>query len=226
MSIELNPEVKPLSQVPSEVKPELKPIVSTKPTKPTKHFNPEAKAFVPEKKPTALDLHPCVNCGKSCKGKQCRECHVKMIQSECADCKTHFNARRKDGTMRKRCLECQEGYNKKYIRKCPDCTTEFHDLSHKYETCLQCYKNRQEAKKVEYEKIKVEREYKNKERSDKWENEKKDCYNRGCKNMTIYKFCKTCNDDRKHLNNNFMTYTCQDCGYRGRGDYTLCMKCA
>ncbi len=206
MSIELNPEAKPF--VPAEKVP----------------LNPEAKPFVPAAKKNVIDLHPCVNCGKACKGKQCRECHLKMIQSNCVDCDVSFNARRKNGTMRKRCENCQEGYNEKYIKNCPDCETEFHDLSEKYKTCLPCYKNRQETKKQEYEKREAEREVKRKEAAERFEKEKKECYNRRCKNMTIYKFCKPCNDDKKYLNN-FMTYTCTSCGYRGRGDYTLCNRC-
>ena len=177
------------------------------------------------------DLHPCVNCGKKCKGKQCRDCHIKMIQANCVDCDTLFNARRKNGTMRKRCLTCQDIYNEKYIRKCPDCNSEFHDLSDKYETCLVCYKNRQEKKKLEYEKIKTERDAIRKEKDDrnkeKWENsEKKDCFTEKCKNITIYKFCKECYENKNYVSNSYMTYTCRMCGYRGKGDYTLCGKCS
>lgn len=200
-----------------QLNPEAKPFVPT----PESTLNPEAKPFVL----AAPDLHPCVNCGKTCKGKQCRDCHIKMLQANCIDCGTAFNARRKNGSMRKRCTDCQEGYNDKYIKKCPDCQADFHDLSGKYKSCLPCYKNQQEAKKAEYEKREAERAAKRKEATEKFDKDKKECYNRVCKNMTIYKFCKKCNDDNKYLSN-FMTYTCQSCGYRGRGDYKLCQGCA
>lgn len=213
----------------NQLNPEAKPFVPVAERVEKAQLNPEAKPFVPSSskaKTIASDLHPCVNCGKACKGKQCRDCHLKMIQSKCIDCDNSFNARRKDGTMRKRCVECQDSYTEKYIKKCPECETDFHDLSGKYKSCLPCYKNQQEVKKAEYEKREAEREAKRKEAAEKWDKEKKACYSRGCKNMTIYKFCKPCNDDKKYMSNNFMTYTCQDCGYRGKGDYKLCRDCA
>ena len=175
-------------------------------------------------------LHPCINCNKNCMGKQCRDCHIKMLNSECIDCNRTFNARRKNGTMRKRCLGCQTDYNKKYVRKCPECNSEFHDLSNKYSVCLPCYKNQQENKKLEYEKIKTDREAIRKDNDEinknKWENsEKKECYTHNCYNITIYKFCKKCYDMKNDVNKRYMTYICQDCGYRGIGDYNLCIDC-
>ena len=74
-------------------------------------LNVNAKPFVPvvnTTKKLSDDLHPCINCGKTCKGKQCKECHFKMFQSKCIDCDQVFNALRKNGTMRKRCEKCQE----------------------------------------------------------------------------------------------------------------------
>ena len=185
-------------------------------------LNVNATPFVPQEvneNPQVIELHPCVNCGKTCKGKQCRECHLKMFNSNCIDCDKSFNALRKNGTMRKRCNKCQNEYNQKYIKKCPDCNEEFHDLSEKYKTCLKCYKNFQENKKLETEKKRVTKEKQTNER------EKKQCYNRNCKNMTVYKFCKTCNDNKSYLENTYITYKCQECGLRGMGNYSLCIDC-
>ena len=56
-----------------------------------------------------------------CYGFQCKNCHIKMIaekQSNCIDCTKPFNAKRKNGTFKKRCFGCQDNYNKKYISKC------------------------------------------------------------------------------------------------------------
>ena len=54
-----------------------------------------------------IELHPCQYCGNTCKGKQCRECHLKMVekkQGTCINCKNTFYALRIDGTKRQRCL--------------------------------------------------------------------------------------------------------------------------
>jgi hypothetical protein len=117
-------------------------------------LNVNAKPFVPAvdtANNAPSELHPCVNCGKTCKGKQCRECHFKMFQSNCVDCDKVFNALRKNGTMRKRCEKCQKDYNDKYVKKCPSCDTEFHDVSGKYKSCLDCYKTKKEQEKQRIE---------------------------------------------------------------------------
>ena len=53
----------------------------------------------------------------------------------------------------------------------------------------------------------------------------KDCKTKGCKNKTAYTFCIKCNDYNKNLSSTYMTYTCEVCGIRGRGDYKLCEIC-
>jgi hypothetical protein len=219
MSSQLSPEAKPF--IPSNEVIEVT----------TSQLNPEAKPFMPSNEviqPTVDPaLHPCVNCGKTCKGKQCKDCHLRMIQSNCSDCEKPFNARRKNGTMRKRCGSCQDDYNEKYIRTCPGCSKEFNNFGKNYQACLDCYKNRKENEKKEFERIKAEKEEKRQARREEFEKmDKKNCQSRGCKNMTPYKFCKPCNDDRKYLDNNYMTYTCGECNRRGRGNYTLCRDCS
>lgn len=181
-------------------------------------LNVNATPFIPAVNTVTKDLHPCVNCGKTCKGKQCRECHFKMFQSTCIDCEKVFNALRKNGTMRKRCESCQEDYNTKYVKKCPSCNIEFHDISGKYKSCLQCYKDGKEREKEE-----KKQRFQNK--GIKESKEEKECYNRDCKNTTIYKFCKKCNDNKKYLDNTYMLYTCKGCGLKGHGDYSFCKDC-
>jgi hypothetical protein len=92
-------------------------------------------------------LHPCQYCQKICKGKQCKDCHFKMIEKKqniCIDCNNTFFALRKDGTKRKRCTDCQEEYNKKYISVCPVCKEDYHaflDDGRIFDKCYNCYKN-------------------------------------------------------------------------------------
>jgi hypothetical protein len=99
-----------------------------------------------EEKPER-QLHPCQYCETLCFGSQCKNCHLKMIaekQSVCVDCNNYFNAKRKNGTYRKRCFGCQEQYNMKYISKCISCNSDFHaylDDGRIFNKCLPCYKN-------------------------------------------------------------------------------------
>lgn len=92
------------------------------------------------------ELHPCQYCETSCYGYQCKNCHFKMIenrQGNCVDCNKVFNAMRKNGSFRKRCLDCQNIYNTKYIAKCVTCNNDFHaflDDGRSFEKCLPCYK--------------------------------------------------------------------------------------
>jgi hypothetical protein len=92
------------------------------------------------------ELHPCQYCGKTCKGKQCKECHLKMIknrQGNCMDCNNLFLAVRLDGTKKKRCLECQKEYNNKYISNCYLCGNDYHAFledGRVFDKCYDCYK--------------------------------------------------------------------------------------
>jgi len=104
--------------------------------------------------------------------------------------------------MRKRCEKCQQDYNDKYVKKCPS-----------------CYKT-----KKEQEKQRIEIREKKEKRESKEPREEKECYNRDCKNTTIYKFCKKCNDNKKQLDS-YMVFTCKGCGLKGRGDYSYCSDC-
>lgn len=91
-------------------------------------------------------LHPCQYCEKSCYGKQCKECHLKMIEKQqgvCLDCHKTFFAIRKNGSKRRRCLDCQDAYNNKYIAECPDCKMTYHaymEDGRVFNKCFTCYK--------------------------------------------------------------------------------------
>jgi hypothetical protein len=92
------------------------------------------------------DAHPCQYCGNSCYGKQCKQCHLKMLDSQkgvCMDCNVSFHAVRRDGSKRRRCTECQTAYNNKYISQCPDCNNTYHaymEDGRVFEKCFGCYK--------------------------------------------------------------------------------------
>jgi hypothetical protein len=100
--------------------------------------------IIHEKKPK--ELHPCQYCDALCYGKQCKDCHFKMLETQkgiCLDCHKTFHAIRKNGSKRRRCLECQEAYNKKYIAECPECLNTYHAFMEDgrvFEKCFNCYK--------------------------------------------------------------------------------------
>lgn len=142
---------------------------------------------------TVKESHPCQYCSKPCFGRQCKECHLKMIQSQqsnCQDCDIVFAAQRRDGTKRKRCMDCQEKYINKYISICPDCKNSYHALlddGRFFEKCYTCYK-------------------KSFHNCEKCEKQTKDIYSlcRDCyfqdKQIRLQKECSICND-----------FTCQEC---------------
>jgi hypothetical protein len=80
-------------------------------------------------------LHPCKYCGNTCRGKQCKQCHIKMIsrQNECLDCKKHF--------ISLRCDDCNEKHKHKF-NKCPECDINYLNISKDgkiFEKCYECY---------------------------------------------------------------------------------------
>ena len=109
--------------------------------------------IIPENNSTApvetikKDSHPCQYCGNPCYGKQCKQCHLKMLESQkgiCVDCDVTFPASRRDGSKRRRCYDCQLTYNNKYISECPDCKQTYHaymEDGRRFNKCFPCYKN-------------------------------------------------------------------------------------
>ena len=54
----------------------------------------------PKKDVKSSNIHPCPYCNVPCFGKQCKNCHNKMIEdknAECIDCTEQFYALRRDG---------------------------------------------------------------------------------------------------------------------------------
>ena len=150
---------------------------------------------------TYLEPHKCLYCEKLCYGKQCKECHLKIINEKdgvCRDCKQGFkNATRKNGTKRQRCTPCQLLYNEIYIRSCPKCDNEyraFSDSGKRYSTCFECYKNsfRKCAKcdnKIKEPYLYCLECYNNKNSL------LKKCKTADCTNDTRYVFCESCNEN-------------------------------
>ena len=136
--------------------------------------------------------HPCQYCTKPCFGKQCKECHLKMVQTQqgnCQDCDKSFAAQRKDGSKRKRCMDCQEKYINKYISNCPDCNNSYHALlddGRFFEKCYSCYK----------------KSFHNCEKCEK-------------QTKVIYALCRDCyfveKQQRYQYCNNCSDFTCMDC---------------
>ena len=152
------------------------------------------------------ELHQCPNdgCENSCFGKQCSECHIKMINErsnnfkDCCDCEKSFYAIRKDGSFRMRCRSCQEEYNNKHISICNFCGNSYHAKlanGKVYNKCYYCYQKSintscetcgdksfgQKFCKPCYESTKQYHTY-----------EKKKCDNTGCSNITTYPLCTSC----------------------------------
>ena len=153
------------------------------------------------------ELHPCPNegCENSCFGKQCSQCHVKMINDKlnnfkkCCDCEKQFYAIRKEGTFRLRCRDCQEEYNTKYISTCSGCGNTYHSKltnGKVYDKCYECYQVSintccetcgaksfgQKFCKPCYEKT----------RQNFYTYENKKCNNSWCENITTYPLCSAC----------------------------------
>ena len=99
------------------------------------------------KKTFNVETHPCQYCEKSCIGKQCKDCHLKMVaksKSKCQDCEQIFFATRKDGTLRDRCKECQNKKNKEFMAMCPGCNVYYHAIlkdGRIFDKCFDCYKS-------------------------------------------------------------------------------------
>ena len=114
------------------------------------------------------ELHKCPYCDNTCFGIQCKQCHLKMLESQqgtCTDCSKEFHALRKDGSKRRRCITCQGVYNDKYISKCPICSCSYHaslDDGRIFDKCFSCYKksfhqcsNCDRTTKIEYDLCKI-----------------------------------------------------------------------
>lgn len=192
--------------------------------------------------------HPCQYCGKQCFGLQCKDCHLKMMserEGKCTDCGNIFMAIRKDGTMRVRCLPCQEVYNKTYIAKCTDCGDDYNTKSKDgrfFDKCYSCYKKKftkckscDESTLVEYplcktcyvsnKKIPLHLGISSSKGSLKKFDEH-ECNTTGCNKMTTYFYCKPCSISSRQVSDTYMVSRCQhkNCGQRFKGNYMFCLN--
>lgn len=190
--------------------------------------------------------HPCQHCGKICYGKQCKECHLKMIairDAICCDCSNSFPALRKDGTKRVRCYDCQEIYNATFIADCRTCGDKFHKKNkdgREFNECLPCYKRKfvkctdcDNTTLVDYpmckscyatkKESKKERTPPHRQQKTK-EYELRKCATSDCPKMTTYKNCSDCNNNYMSVANQYMLSVCQydGCGLRYKGYYKFC----
>jgi hypothetical protein len=166
--------------------------------------------------------HPCQYCSKSCFGLQCKECHLKMIavnNADCLDCKTSFKALRPDGTKKKRCFDCQKSYSETYYKNCPKCNDVFRcmlDDGRAFDKCFKCYSEVKEENKKKYEsRRKAELEE---------EENTKPCNTTGCFNKTKFSFCSPCFRTKKNTEDSYMISRCIVCNYRIKGNYRYCSE--
>lgn len=173
------------------------------------------------------ESHPCQYCDKPCYGKQCKDCHNSMIakqSGQCTDCNETFRALRQDGTMRKRCLKCQEEYTKSFISVC-SCGTEYHNKTkdgRAFDKCFNCY-NAQFKKCAKCDNKTLSKYSLCKECNDKKiKTEMRKCIS--CVKMTLFTYCKECNNSNREMKNMYMMSVCQSkgCSERYRGDYKFC----
>ncbi len=165
--------------------------------------NSENKAESIEKIVENKFLHPCKYCGNICKGKQCKQCHFKMMSRthECTNCKNTFVALR--------CFTCQDSYNKNNISICPECGDSYVSVSKDGKVFDKCYKcnmtmfskcqkcNRRCLKQYTYCKPCFE-----KMRNDNVDLPINNCKTVGCENTTQYVFCKDCYKNYNFVNKN------------------------
>ena len=163
---------------------------------------------------------PCQYCGKNCFGLQCKDCHLKMVaanNAECLDCKVSFKALKKDGTKRKRCFDCQKIYNDTYYKNCSKCNDNFRcmlDDGRVFDKCFKCYNEIREENKKNYE---------NRRKASEEENTKP-CTTKGCVNKTKFSFCSTCFRNKKNTEDSYMISRCIVCNYRIKGNYKYCSE--
>ena len=204
-----------------------------------------------ESNTTINNLHPCQYCGNPCRGKQCKECHLKMVnnkQGNCIDCKKTFYALRSDGTKRQRCFDCQNNYNLKHICKCPICNIDYHAFledGRVFDKCFKCYQEnltecKNCSKKISNNQPLCRQCYHNEKNNlnllsindskldDEYENtyktHERTCRTKNCMNITKYTYCKDCYIKNKQNNNIFSI--CESCTYKGIGKFKLCEDCS
>ena len=155
---------------------------------------------------------------------------IEKKQTTCIDCNSIFNGLRPDGSMKKRCFECQKSYKITHIKNCEDCSKEFHSVlsdGRTYNKCFDCYQKGinkcNNCGKRTFKDLPLCSDCYQQERSKK-SYEEKPCKNSFCENTTTYTFCSKCKSN-KELENQYMISTCEDCGYKYKGNFKICQDC-
>ena len=137
------------------------------------------------------EIHPCKYCGNSCKGKQCKQCHFKMLSrnQDCIDCNIKFTSLR--------CFSCQNFHNKNNLSTCPDCGNLYSSMSKdgkSFQKCYDCYQNGfSNCKHCNKRCFKEYSFCKNcTDVLNKTENVETTCKSKDCNNKTNYDFCAEC----------------------------------
>ena len=147
--------------------------------------------------------HLCTICNENqCFGKQCKICHLKMIETyymDCPICEEKFRHKTEDGRTFDKCLSC---FSKK-IQKCQDCNKN--TIPEKFLRCVECKEKFRKLPPYEGAEL-------------------KDCSNKVCKNTTYYSECSSCFKVRRDLESQYLISTCSvmDCNYRGKGNFKFC----
>ncbi len=186
---------------------------------------------------TIKKLHPCQYCKKQCFGKQCSNCHKKMIEKLsgiCIDCNQSFPASRNDGTKFTRCSDCFKQYKSTYFSNCITCKKEFNSTladGRKFEKCLECFKSKlkicKKCNKHFNSNFNICDDcFKTKEQKQPISEDKflQECKTKNCTNLTTSSLCNNCNKKYIELANQYMISTCQkhDCQYRSYGYFKFC----
>jgi hypothetical protein len=149
------------------------------------------------------EIHPCKYCGTSCKGKQCKQCHLKMVykKQECNDCKKNFIALR--------CFSCQIDFNER-MSECPDCGKLYYGISKDgkiFKKCFDCHQNDfancKNCGKKCFKKYSFCKDcnYNDKNNDKNSIENLNNCRTKDCNNKTKLMFCSECYTNFKIINN-------------------------
>lgn len=144
-------------------------------------------------------IHECPKCGGKCKGKMCKVCHLKLMKEKegnCIDCKKKFEAKRNDGTYKKRCNICQTKFEINYLKNCENCKNEFLALDIKHTICRDCFKSSPKCLNCN------DNTTKDFKLCNKCFYIEKQCKNCGKSMKRDYELCLSCEKNKNNLNKN------------------------
>ena len=164
-------------------------------------------------------------------------------EGDCIDCNNKFpNAKRKNGTKKKRCEPCQKKFQEDYTDICPTCNKTYLsvlDNGTVFTKCFDCYtksfhkcENCDNSIKQEFV---ICGECFAKEKQKEWDERRlkneslypvNNCKTKTCTNQTTYTYCKSCYDENKLVENFYSISSCQKpgCSVKSRGLYKFCTE--